>query len=138
MIHQYHVVCRLKGMGKIVNDHNNGLSLCSQHPRLLHQLQLMGNIQIGGRFIQKDHRRILDQRHSNINFLPLSAREILHQLICQLRNTHGFHSSIRNGIVLFSVAAGIAQIRKSAMENQTLHRNIRNLAALGKVCHPLS
>ena len=116
-----------------MQNHNNSLSPVSQITQKFHQIQLVGNIQMGGRFVQKYIVRILGQSHGNIGSLTHTSGQGLQGFLCILGNAGLFHGICGDFPVFGAVASGIAQVGKSSMQHQLLHGHIRCCLFLRKI-----
>ena len=67
-------------------------------------------------------------------FVPAPDKELA---VTAKTNAHLFHDGAGNGVIFFPVTAGISQIGKSAVENQSISSNIRYLTTLGQICDTL-
>ena len=120
-----------------MQHHDHCFARLLKLPGQLHDLKLMGQIQIGGGFIQKQHLTVLGQTHGKIHLLPLSAGQAGHVPPGQMGNACPFHRLLDHLPVLLSVAPGIAQIGKPAVHHHTLHRYAGNRAGLGQIGNQL-
>ncbi len=113
------------GLVQVMQHRRKGKALGAvQVAQQLQQVDLMADIQPGGRLIQQHDRCLLGQHHRNPRPLTLSAGEGIHALRRQVGNTGGLHRFGDRQFILFTPAGKQRLVRIAPARHQLLHRDI--------------
>ena len=84
---------------RIVRHHNDRVALTMQIAKKIRNDGLIGGIEIAGRLIRQQDRRIINKRPRNADTLLLAAREFTGQMLNSIAKTNPFQSSLGLGFI---------------------------------------
>ena len=79
------------GLIDVVKHHHDGpVGLLIELPHERHDLELVGDIQVGGRLVEQQDRCLLGENHRDPGPLPLSAGEMVDLMVAEVRHPGQF------------------------------------------------
>ena len=121
--HRDHLIADTGRFIDVVEHHDNGPVFFPIQPHYeLHDLELVRHVEIGGRLVEQEQRRLLRQRHGNPGALSLAPGELVDDPLAQLGHSRQAQRVLDRFFVVSGRRVQEALMREPAATNEVLHR----------------
>lgn len=110
---------------EVVQHGDDGFPFAAQCAAQIRYFKFVVNIEICGRFVQKNDVRILCEQHGEKNALPLTAGKCRQAAVGEGRNARFLHCCLHSRAVMLREFLGKAEVRKPTAADKVHDGNIR-------------
>ena len=138
LLHHHHQVAVPGGQVEVVQHHHDGAAALPVQPRhQVEHLDLVGEVQEGGGFVQQDQVGVLSQRHRDPGPLPLPAGELVEGPVTQVPGVGHAQRGLDDLLVVGRPLTEPALVRVPAATDQVAHQQtVGRHRALGEQGQP--
>ena len=123
----------LERHAEVVQHDDHGLAGCGHATRGLHEGELVGYVEKGGRLVHQHAVGALGERHRQIGALPLPAAQLAEHPVGYVQRVRAPQRLLGGGVVGLGVAARVGEVGEAPVQSQTPHADARHAPVLRHV-----